>query len=635
MRVYILLGVGLLLLRCGPAEKTNRFSDAGAVRIGEFQDRRQADSLLPFLHHTNPLYRQWACDALASVQDSFTSVALGTVLLEDSDSTVRAAAAFALGQIGGRQAVNALIPALTDATSMVRREALEALGKSIEKPDLPSLKEFTVRDTLDEQGLSWALYRVGIRGLLDSALVQKAAALLATSKSYFAQLGAAHTFARNNFPLLQEAQAALITSTTSLSPEIRMAAVFALRKFVNPDVRQALIGLFTEDQDYRVRVSAIRSLRFFDWAGTQAIYPLALRDSSHQVAIAAAEVLRLVTTKENKDAVYAWALETKNPRAQAHLLEAVMTVDSSTAIVDQARSIYEKSDDNYQKSWLLAALAKSPKSLSFVQDQLLSSEAKIVKSSAATAVVQLNRHPDLKNETEAFVTFYQRALQDGDLGVIISVCDALIDPELGFKKIIGDFSFLRNARQRLSLPRDFEAIEPLEKAIAFFEDKTVAPVAKEFNHPIAWDSVKKISSTQKIRLQTNKGDIELRLFVDEAPGSVLNFVQLVRQGYFNEKFAHRVVPNFVVQAGCHRGDGYGSEDYSIRSEFSRRRYTTGSVGMASAGKDTEGTQWFITHSPTPHLDGAYSIFGEVVKGMDVVHQLEVGDQIVRASVMRN
>ena len=97
--------------------------------------------------------------------------------------------------------------------------------------------------------------------------------------------------------------------------------------------------------------------------------------------------------------------------------------------------------------------------------------------------------------------------------------------------------------------------------------------------------------------------------------------------YFDNKPIHRVVPNFVIQTGCHRGDGWGSEDYSIRSEFSLRRYKTGSVGMASAGKDTEGTQWFITYSPTPHLDGRYSIFAEVVEGLGVLEYLQVGDNI--------
>jgi cyclophilin family peptidyl-prolyl cis-trans isomerase len=159
------------------------------------------------------------------------------------------------------------------------------------------------------------------------------------------------------------------------------------------------------------------------------------------------------------------------------------------------------------------------------------------------------------------------------------------------------------------------------------------PVANEFNHPIDWEFVKTIPHDQQVRIQTSKGDIIIQLLVEEAPGSVANFLQLTNSGYFNGKNFHRVVPNFVIQGGCNRGDGWGSEDYSIRSEFSRRKYKEGSVGMASAGKDTEGTQWFITHSPTPHLDGRYTIFAEVVSGMDVVHQMAVGDQIIRVEAL--
>jgi cyclophilin family peptidyl-prolyl cis-trans isomerase len=94
------------------------------------------------------------------------------------------------------------------------------------------------------------------------------------------------------------------------------------------------------------------------------------------------------------------------------------------------------------------------------------------------------------------------------------------------------------------------------------------------------------------------------------------------------------VPNFVIQGGCNRGDGWGSEDYSIRSEFSARHYTEGSVGMASAGKDTEGTQWFIAHSPTLHLDGRYTIFAVTVSGLDVVHKIEVGDKIISVTLIK-
>ena len=125
----------------------------------------------------------------------------------------------------------------------------------------------------------------------------------------------------------------------------------------------------------------------------------------------------------------------------------------------------------------------------------------------------------------------------------------------------------------------------------------------------------------------------LQLWPTVAPGSVANIMDLAQTGFLNDKAFHRVVPNFVIQGGSPTGDAYGSLDYSIRSEFSDLHYDEeGLLGMASAGPDTEGPQFFITHSPTLHLDGRYTLFGKVSKGMDVVHSIQVGDRILEASL---
>ena len=127
----------------------------------------------------------------------------------------------------------------------------------------------------------------------------------------------------------------------------------------------------------------------------------------------------------------------------------------------------------------------------------------------------------------------------------------------------------------------------------------------------------------------------MEVFPEEAPGTVQAIKDLVDKGYYNNKLFHRVVPNFVAQTGCPDGDGWGSLDFSIRSEFSRLRYYRGAVGMASAGKDTESCQWFVTHSPTPHLNGRYTIFANVTAGMEIVDILEVGDRILSMSSVYN
>jgi cyclophilin family peptidyl-prolyl cis-trans isomerase len=112
------------------------------------------------------------------------------------------------------------------------------------------------------------------------------------------------------------------------------------------------------------------------------------------------------------------------------------------------------------------------------------------------------------------------------------------------------------------------------------------------------------------------------------------FVEQAKKGYYNGKSFHRVVPNFVAQGGCPRGDGYGGLDFTLRTEVpALMRYDReGMVGLASAGLDTESVQFFITHSPAPHLDGNYTIFATVIDGMSVVHDLQVGDLITKISI---
>ena len=126
----------------------------------------------------------------------------------------------------------------------------------------------------------------------------------------------------------------------------------------------------------------------------------------------------------------------------------------------------------------------------------------------------------------------------------------------------------------------------------------------------------------------------MELWPEQAPGSVINLIQLAKDKFFDNKVFHRVVPNFVVQGGCPRGDGYGSLDYSIRSELVPFSYdTAGILGMASAGNHTEGTQFFITHNAALHLDGRYTIFGKVLQGMDVVDAIQVGDRITDVKIL--
>jgi cyclophilin family peptidyl-prolyl cis-trans isomerase/HEAT repeat protein len=133
-------------------------------------------------------------------------------------------------------------------------------------------------------------------------------------------------------------------------------------------------------------------------------------------------------------------------------------------------------------------------------------------------------------------------------------------------------------------------------------------------------------------IETAKGTIEIELTVLDAPQTSQNFMALARKGFFNGLQIHRVVPNFVVQDGDPRGDGSGGPGYTIRDELNDRPYLRGTVGMALDWRDTGGSQFFITHSPQPHLDAKYTVFGRVVNGMEVVDRLQQLDTIQRVRI---
>jgi cyclophilin family peptidyl-prolyl cis-trans isomerase len=133
-------------------------------------------------------------------------------------------------------------------------------------------------------------------------------------------------------------------------------------------------------------------------------------------------------------------------------------------------------------------------------------------------------------------------------------------------------------------------------------------------------------------IETDRGIVQIELAIVDAPLTVANFVALARKGFFDGLAIHRVVPDFVVQDGDPRGDGEGGPGYSVRDEINMRPYLRGTVGMALDWEDTGGSQFFITHSPQPHLDGRYTVFGSVLEGMEVVDQLRQGDVIRRVRI---
>lgn len=138
-------------------------------------------------------------------------------------------------------------------------------------------------------------------------------------------------------------------------------------------------------------------------------------------------------------------------------------------------------------------------------------------------------------------------------------------------------------------------------------------------------------------IHTQKGDMKIELFGDDAPQTVLNFATLARDGFYKGLNFHRVIPNFVIQGGCPHGTGTGGPGWRIRCECDGQvnRHERGSLSMAHAGRDTGGSQFFICHSAQPHLDGVHTIFGRVMgeDGLNVLDAIRQGDKIIDIEIL--
>jgi len=228
-----------------------------------------------------------------------------------------------------------------------------------------------------------------------------------------------------------------------------------------------------------------------------------------------------------------------------------------------------------------------------------------------------------KNASAALVEAYKTGQRDGLYTARTNALDALaaLDPAAArplLTAALADRDWavrMRAAEQLLKIDRsaDVSSMRPAP-APSVPELAAIEPMIAPKFSPQAY-------------IDTAKGTIQIELAVLDAPRTVASFISLVRKNYFRGVQLHRVVPDFVVQDGDPRGDGEGGPGYTIRDEINQRPYLRGAVGMALEWADTGGSQFFITHSPQPHLDGRYTVFGQVVTGMDVVDKMKQWDLI--------
>lgn len=622
-------------------------------QIYDLQDRQHSDSLLLWLAHENPTYRYSAAMAFASVKDSAAVEKLAE-LLQDPVDEVRAAAAYAIGQAGIAAGEDFLIAAFdqTDTVGLYRksnRAILEAVGKCGTMKTLRAMSTVSTylpSDTLLLEGQTRGIYRFALRKITapeGTARMMELAADPAYPESV--RLVAANYLSRaENITIDSVASLPLIAATASeLNPDIRMALVAALGKAKNRAALEALLSMLSREQDYRVKCNILRAFANYEYGAVQAAALAALKDPNPHVAFRAAQYFF-----ENgiaQDAPFYWrtARDTLHWNAQLQLYAAahrylpLAQSEIRNTLNWELRQRYTGGAGPYQKAAALRALAEFPWNFRFIQRESYASPDAAVRTAGVESLDIIARRADFnktfgenaRRTTIEIALYFKQAVQSGDPGMIAAAAAALRNPQRNFKVALDSLDFLEAAMAKLQLPRDWETHNELQRTIDFLAGKPETSMPKPaWNHPIDWAVLDDFSIDPSAVIRTSKGVIRLRLLPSVAPGSVVNFIKLAREKFYDDKYFHRVVPNFVIQGGCPRGDGYGALDFSIRSELQHLSYDReGLVGMASAGNHTEGTQFFITHSPALHLDGNYTIFARVTEGMDVVHQIQPGSKI--------
>lgn len=638
--------------------RTAIFEDSEYRKLYDFQDRFLLDSLYSYCRHKDPTYRKLAALAFASIRDSAAIDSL-LPLLQDPIPAVREAAAYATGQLGLSRAENALIAAFQafDSTGIFTRSnaaVLEAIGKcgtATSLEHLATIASYQSTDTALLLGQSRGIYRFGLRKISSAKGTSRMIELaLNPANPASARLMAAHYLARVQGIQL-DTFARDLARTAYLEPDvnIRMALAAAMGKISRPFVQDTLVNWYLQEPDYRVKINLIRSLSAMDYKKSKPVFFQALKDPHPQVSIRAAQALLDAGLPADSRAYWKASKDTLlQPRAKAILLAAAQRHLPKQAkgrrdtLNADIRKRFNYAQKPYNKAAYVIALGEYGWNYRFIYRVWNEATHQAVRSAAAESLSSISNRPDFnkyfgtgyKQVGKELAVILKSILLSGDAGPMAIAAGALRQPDREYRLYLDSLNFLDSAIAMLKLPRDQETLQEIRQTAAFLRSGKTAAIPKPaFNHPIDWKLLDRLPKRPRAVIITDRGTITLELLPGIAPGTVANFVDLAKKGFFNAKNFHRVVPNFVIQGGCPRGDGYGSLDYSIRSELPPVYYDSqGMVGMASAGNHTEGVQFFITHSPTPHLDGNYTLFARVIGGMDVVHQIQIGDLIQKVTV---
>ena len=592
-----------------------------------------------------------------------------TKLLMDEEFEVRQMSAFALGLIGDAAARPALIAALKDPEPIVQGRAAEALGVIGNMADASPVADMVLvhvragalmgisPDDLNyplvpaveaaRLGL-YALVRLGVYEALSAAALDSAGRPMSTwwPVAYALQrLGDARAapalltllntpgrytaaFAARGLGVMKALSAAgalrQIVEARRADPTVVIQAMRALGTIADPAAAPALTRIVSDGEaDQALRVEAMNSLATVARAESLDLMLDLLSDPSPAIRGAATRALArldpdtFLATLSGLDPDRDWTVRTALAAALGSL--------PGQQGVPRLRTMLQDSDQRVIPAVVAAMVAAKALGADQILLQQLKADDFVLRASAANGLAELK----VAGAVPALIEAWRATLGDSTYvarGAILSAINR-IDPATARPLLIEalkDRDWAVRVRA-LTLLREQGATEPAATAIR------PAPNGRPIEDA-EWQSLVSPQFSPHAYIDTDRGTIEIELSILDAPLTVSNFVALARKGFFNGIAIHRVVPDFVVQDGDPRGDGEGGPGYTIRDEINLRPYLRGTVGMALDWKDTGGSQFFITHSPQPHLDGRYTVFGHVVDGMDVVDRLQQWDVVRRVRI---
>ena len=589
-------------------------------------------------------------------------------LLRDRSLSTRAAAARALGLVQERATVPALVQALGDRSATVRREAAFALGLMGDTTAVPAVASRWEKE-VDAGARETMVTALGYLGAQAGApAVARALTAKREPERWAAALAAARIRARS-----------LTTPLTAAADdprqELRWRVAYALGRVGDPAGAPALRNL-ARDKSELVRLTAARGIADVKDSSSAALLATMLRDESWRVRVNAAHALGMLGARDQ-----AVALRPLLSDRNAHVrweaaLDLGLLADSAAvgpltlALGDSATGVVQGAAISLLKIQGERAIPVVAPQLDLLPGFLRSGlvEALGTVPGPMALEILLSRARDASDPPEAAGAVSGLVQRRADSTVVVPALRALLDARdftvvssaadgLGQLGDSGSVPALARLLSRLGTTEDADVRASAVGALAAIKTRealaALAAVRRDperrireaacaalglpadsiglVKNPLLRATAAKAVPHTAVVL-TERGTIIIAFDHARAPVTVENFVDLARKKYFDGIAFHRVVPNFVLQDGCPRGDGWGGPGYMIPCEYSDRPYETGTVGMALAGKDTGGSQWFVTLSPQPRLEGRYTVFGTVTRGMDVVERLMPGDRILRVTL---